>query len=368
MLDLAKEKGCTLGFEAAVAGGLPVIKTLREGLAANQITGVYGILNGTSNYILSRMHQTREDFAVILKQAQRLGYAEADPTLDINGIDTAHKLALLTAIAFECPIRYHPENVIGIERITPDDILFSEDLGYRIRLLGVAKVSEVGLEQRVHPCLLPSDSPLSNIQDVLNAVIFQGPVIDQLTVVGRGAGGGPTASAVLADLIDIACEHNRLRPLSTSTPRPIIPLKDRIGAYYVRLMVRDEVGVLASIASVFSRMNVSIEQFIQRKNAPGEYVPVVLTTHSTKEDNILQGIGDHSDPAPSKRSLSDSNRTTLEKIYGRLDGCPGSPLEKTYGRRLSLEKKLSLRSGPDHRTDCACGLVVDWSRQRNGSR
>ena len=288
LFDLAEEKGRNLGFEAAVAGGVPVIKTLKEGLAANQITEIYGILNGTSNYILSRMDQSGEDFDAILRQAQRLGYAEADPTLDINGTDSGHKLALLTSIAFGCPIRYDSENVVGIEGITLDDILFAEDLGYRIRLLGVAKLWLKGVEQRVHPCLLPSDSPLAAVQDAYNAVIFKGGAIDRVMMVGRGAGGGPTASSVVADLIDIACSHNRVRTICR--PLPIIPLKARIGAYYVRLLVRDEVGVLASIAEVFSRLTVSIEQFIQRKSAPGEYVPVVLTTHVTKESDILQGL------------------------------------------------------------------------------
>ena len=281
----------SLGWEAAVAGGIPIIKGLQEGLAANRLTQVHGILNGTCNYILSRMYQTQESFAEVLRQAQELGYAERDPTTDTSGRDTAHKLCLLAAIAFDCPITYPSENVEGILHITPDDILFAKELGYRIRLLGIARKVDKRLEQRVHPCLLSEDTLLASVQDSFNAVVAQGDFVDRLTLVGRGAGGKPTASAVVADIMDIARGQSRKGfSKQTSQSLDLIPLHQRFGAYYLRLMVRDEVGVLAAIARCLSMQKVSIEQFIQRKRAPGEYVPVVLTTHETYEHAMQEGL------------------------------------------------------------------------------
>ncbi len=293
LAERAQEGGQGLLFEAAVAGGIPVIKALREGLAANRVTEVHGILNGTCNYILSRMRATGEPFERVLAEAQVLGYAEQDPSLDIDGIDAAHKLAILAAVSFGCTVHFRAENVEGIRHVTGDDIRFAEDLGYRVKLLGIARADGTQLEQRVHPCLVPAESPIAQVDDVFNAVIAQGDFVDRVVLVGRGAGAGPTASAVVADLVDVA--RGRVlpafgMPFDRLDARPPAPLSTRTGAYYLRLQVRDEVGVLAAIAQALSAQGVSIEQFIQRRRDPGELVPVVLTTHPTDEAKMLRGL------------------------------------------------------------------------------
>lgn len=294
LAELAEAKGLSLAFEASVCGGIPIIKGIKEGLAANRITELHGILNGTCNYILSKMRATGAAFDTVLAEAQALGFAEADPSFDVDGIDAAHKVAILAAVAFGCPVTFAPDNVEGIRRITADDIAFAEEFGYRVKLLGIARLSpDRVLEQRVHPCLVPVDSPIAAVEDSFNAVVAEGDFVDRVAMVGRGAGAGPTASAVVADLMDIAAGRRSPSfgvPVAALAPLRPAPLSCRSGAYYLRLMVRDQVGVLAGIAQALSGADVSIEQFIQRRRDPGELVPVVLTTHSTHEAAMTDGL------------------------------------------------------------------------------
>lgn len=291
---LAESKSLSLGFEAAVAGGIPILKALREGLAANHVLRVCGILNGTCNYILSQMRETGRDFAAVLKEAQTLGYAEADPSFDIDGIDAAHKLALLASVAFSSQVDFAGVHVEGIRHITALDIAFAQDLGYRIKLLGLARPTEHGLEQRVHPCMVPLSAPLAHVENVFNAVMVEGDFVGRLTLEGRGAGADPTASAVVADLLDIAAGRGAPGfgvPASSLKSRPSAPMARRSGAYYVRLMVVDRPGVIADITAAFRDESVSMEQFLQRGRSPGEAVPVVLTTHDTVEASMVRALG-----------------------------------------------------------------------------
>ena len=291
---LAESKKVFLGFEAAVAGGIPILKVLREGLAANHILRVCGILNGTCNYILSQMRETGRDFTAVLKEAQALGYAEADPSFDIDGIDAAHKLALLASVAFGSQVDFASVYVEGIRHITALDIAFAQDLGYRIKLLGLARPTEHGLEQRVHPCMVPLSAPLAHVENVFNAVMVEGDFVGRLTLEGRGAGADPTASAVVADLLDIAVGRGAPGfgvPATSLKQRPSAPMARRSGAYYVRLMVLDRPGVIAEITAAFRDESVSMEQFLQRGRSPGEAVPVVLTTHDTVEASMVRALG-----------------------------------------------------------------------------
>ena len=290
---LAEAKGVALGFEAAVAGGIPILKALREGLAANHILRVCGILNGTCNYILSQMRETRRDFATVLAEAQNLGYAEADPSFDIDGIDTAHKLALLAAVAFGNTVNFAGVHVEGIRHVTALDIAFAQDLGYRIKLLGLARLTEHGIEQRVHPCMVPLTASIAHVEGVFNAVMVEGDFVGRVTLEGRGAGADPTASAVIADLLDIATGRGApgfALPASALLERASSPMARHQGAYYVRLMVVDRPGVIADITAAFRDEAVSMEQFLQRGRAPGEAVPVVLTTHDTEEAAMLRAL------------------------------------------------------------------------------
>ena len=289
LAERAESRGLSLGFEAAVAGGIPIIKALREGLAGNRILEIHGILNGTCNYILSRMRKEGLEFEAVLADAQRLGYAEADPTFDIDGIDAAHKLAILASVAFGGPVRLVPDNVEGIRHVTAIDIKYAEQLGYRIKLLGITRRSGALFD----PCLVPIETPIAAVEDVFNAVIIVGDFVDRVVLVGRGAGANPTASAVVADLIDIAAgRHTQTFGVAVADLDPIepAPLSARVGAYYVRLMVRDEVGVLASVAGALAAGGVSIAQFFQDRHDPGEKVPVVLTTHATDEASMRRAL------------------------------------------------------------------------------
>ena len=291
---LAESKKVSLGFEAAVAGGIPILKALREGLAANHVLRVCGILNGTCNYILSQMRETGRDFAAVLKEAQALGYAEADPSFDVDGIDAAHKLALLASVAFGSQVDFAGVYAEGIRHITALDIAFAQDLGYRIKLVGLARPTEHGLEQRVHPCMVPLSAPLAHVENVFNAVMVEGDFVGRLTLEGRGAGADPTASAVVADLLDIAAGRGAPGfgvPASSLKSRPSAPMARRSGAYYVRLMVVDRPGVIADITAAFRDEAVSMEQFLQRGRSPGEAVPVVLTTHDTVEASMVRALG-----------------------------------------------------------------------------
>ncbi|HEX4259821.1 MAG TPA: homoserine dehydrogenase [Acetobacteraceae bacterium] len=288
---LAERRGAGLAFEAAVAGGIPVIKALREGLAGNRIDAIAGILNGTCNYILTTMHRQagREqggDFAEVLAEAQRLGYAEADPAFDIDGIDAAHKLAILAALAFGRPVAFEAVHVEGIGGVSALDIGFAAELGYRIKLLGIARRTRAGVTARVHPCLVPQSAPIARVDGVFNAVVAEGDFVGRIMLEGRGAGGGPTASAVVADLIDLA--RGRATPVwgaasGALSTLPSVSIAAHVGAYYLRLMVVDRPGVIADVAAALRDEGVSLESMIQRGRAPSEAVPVVLVTHETAE-------------------------------------------------------------------------------------
>ncbi len=289
----AEAAGVVLAFEAAVAGGIPVIKALREGLAANRIARVSGILNGTCNYILTTMRERGREFAEVLAEAQRLGYAEADPATDIDGIDAAHKLAILAALAFGRPVDIAAVHVEGIRSISALDIGFASELGYRIKLLGIARREDGGIETRVHPAMVPLDAPLARVEGVMNAVVAEGDFVGRVMLEGRGAGAGPTASAVAADLIDIA--RKRATPVwgagsGALSNLPAQPIGAHRGCYYLRLMVVDRPGVIADVTAVLRDHGISLESMLQRGRAPGEAVPVVLITHETAESALRGAI------------------------------------------------------------------------------
>jgi homoserine dehydrogenase len=290
---LAEAKGAALAFEAAVAGGIPIVKTLREGLAANHIARVYGILNGTSNFILTTMRESRREFREVLGEAQKLGYAEADPSFDIDGVDAAHKLAILTSVAFGTAVDFAGVHVEGIRHISALDIEYADELGFRIKLLGLARPTEHGIEQRVHPCMVARTTPIANVEGVFNAIMVEGDFSGRIMLEGRGAGAEPTASAVAADLLDIAAGRwSRSFAVAAAelSARPASPMERHRGAYYVRLMVVDRPGVIADIAAALRDQQVSMEAMIQRGRSPGEAVPVVLTTHETEEAAMRRAL------------------------------------------------------------------------------
>jgi homoserine dehydrogenase len=286
LAQLADAKGVQLAFEAAVAGGIPVIKALREGLAGNRLEQVYGILNGTCNFVLTTMRETGREFADVLAEAQALGYAEADPSFDIDGVDAAHKLSILTSLAFGTAVDLSQIHIEGIRHISALDIRFAEELGFRIKLLGIARRTAKGIEQRVHPCMVPIGSPIARVDGVFNAVVAEGDFVGRVLFEGRGAGAGPTASAIAADLVDIAAGRRTPAfgvPADQLTPLQGAPMDAHCGAYYIRFMVVDQPGVFADIAAALRDEKVSMEAVIQRGRAPGETVPVVLTVHETEE-------------------------------------------------------------------------------------
>ncbi|HEY4162880.1 MAG TPA: homoserine dehydrogenase [Dongiaceae bacterium] len=289
----AERAGLGLAYEAAVAGGIPVIKSMREGLAANKIDHVYGILNGTCNYILTQMRETGREFADVLAEAQKLGYAEADPSFDVDGIDAAHKLSILTAVAFGCEVDFPGIRISGIRNVSAMDIAYADELGYRIKLLGLSRLTERGIEQRVHACMVPQNALIAKVDGVYNAVVTHGNFVGQNLAIGRGAGQGPTASAVVSDLMDLA--RGRIlpafsAPADTLKRIPAAPEGSHIGAFYLRLMVVDRPGVIAEIAAVMRDESVSMETMIQRARSPGEAVPVVLTTHETSQAQVSRVI------------------------------------------------------------------------------
>jgi homoserine dehydrogenase len=294
---LSEAHDAPLYYEAAVGGGIPVIKTLRESLAGNDIKRVSGILNGTCNYILSRMEAERLPFDVCLADAQRLGYAEADPTFDVGGFDTAHKLAILTSLAFGSKIDASAVSVEGIDTITLADIAAADELGFRIKLLGVAERTPRGIEQRVHPTMVDKRTPLAQTMGVLNAVSINGDAIGELTLVGPGAGGDATASSVASDLVDIA-RGVRLpvfgRPVATLVEPDVAPMQRHEGGYYVRLAVVDRPGAMGAIAARFGDRMISLEAIMQKRatkeSAAAGGVPVVLMTHGTTETSIRDAL------------------------------------------------------------------------------
>jgi homoserine dehydrogenase len=289
----AEARNLALNFEAAVAGGIPIIKALREGLGANRISRVYGILNGTCNYILTTMEATGRSFRDVLAEAQKLGYAEADPTFDIGGMDTAHKLSLLAAVAFGNAPALDGIHVEGIERITPLDIEFANEFGFRIKLLGIATRTDAGIEQRVHPSMVPHGTPLADVDGVFNAVVAEGDLAGKSVYEGRGAGAGPTASAVMADTLDIARGVNlpAFGAPAASIGRPVIvPVSDHVGACYLRFTVIDRPGVIAVLSRCLADQAISIESMLQRSRSPGEAVPVVMITHEAKEAAMAKAL------------------------------------------------------------------------------
>jgi homoserine dehydrogenase len=289
----AEEKNLALSFEAAVAGGIPIVKALREGLGANRIERVYGILNGTCNYILTTMEASGRAFADVLGEAQRLGYAEADPSFDIGGMDTAHKLCLLAAVAFGNAPALDGIHVEGIERITPTDIGFAREFGYRIKLLGLATRTNGAVEQRVHPAMVPLGTPLADVDGVFNAVVAEGDLVGKSVYEGRGAGAGPTASAVMSDLLDIA-RGVRLptfgAPASGIKRPAIAAMGEHVGACYLRFTVIDRPGVIAVLSRCLADQAISIESMLQRSRAPGEAVPVVMITHEAREASMVKAL------------------------------------------------------------------------------
>ena len=297
---VARAKGAIVAFEAAVAGGIPIIKALREGLTANRITWIAGIINGTANFILSEMREKGLPFAEVLQQAQKLGYAEADPTYDIEGIDAAHKITLMSAIAFGIPVQFSKAYTEGITKLTGEDIRYAEELGYRIKLLGVTKRVEKGIELRVHPALIPVRRLIANVEGVMNAVVVKGDAVGATLYYGAGAGAEPTASAVIADLVDVtrlqtADPMHRVPTLSFQpdllSDTPIIAMDDVETSYYLRLQVVDKPGVMADITRIVADYNISISAMIQKEagNA-AEQVSIIMLTHKTVEKNINAAI------------------------------------------------------------------------------
>ena len=289
----AEKKDRILAFEAAVAGGIPIIKALREGLVGNKVGRLYGILNGTCNYILTTMRETGRDFDVVLAEAQAAGYAEADPSFDVDGIDAAHKLAVLTGAAFGARVNFAGIHIEGIRRVTSMDIQFAEELGYRIKLLGLARETRHGIEQRVHPCMVPLATPIAHIEGVFNAVVVEGDFVGTTMFQGRGAGQGPTASAVVADLVDVARGRHMpafVVPTARLADKKASPMDRHVGAYYMRLMVQDRPGVISAVSGALAKEHISLESMLQRGRSQSGEVPVVLTTHETEEASMRRAL------------------------------------------------------------------------------
>ncbi|WP_207536801.1 homoserine dehydrogenase [Sabulicella rubraurantiaca] len=289
---LSGRTGAALAYEAAVAGGIPVIKAIREGLAGNKLSRVAGILNGTCNYILTEMRVQGLPFDTVLAEAQRLGYAEADPSFDIDGVDAAHKLAILAALAFGRPVDLSALHIEGIRHVSALDIALAGELGYRIKLLGIASREAAGVAARVHPCMVPVGSPLAAVEGVFNAVLAEGDAVGRVVLQGRGAGAGPTASAVVADLVDLARGRHTpvwgaAEPMDTAPP---MPMERHVGSYYMRLMVLDQPGVIADVTGILRDAAISLDSMLQRGRAPGEAVPVVLVTHECEERRMSEAL------------------------------------------------------------------------------
>jgi homoserine dehydrogenase len=292
----AQEAGIEIGFEASVAGGIPIIKVIREGLVANRIKAVYGIINGTSNYILTKMTDENVEFSVALKEAQDLGYAEADPTLDIEGIDSAHKLAILAYLSYGIPIPYKNIYTEGISKISSQDIDFASELGYKVKLLAIAKEKDNEVELRVHPTMIPKDYLISKVDGPFNAVYVEGDATGSTLYYGRGAGAMPTGSAVVSDIVDIARDIKKNAtgriPVMVKTIRDvrIKKIDDVISMYYFRFSALDKPGVLSKISGILGNYNISIASMIQKGRRVGEAVPLVVLTHEAKEKDVRQAI------------------------------------------------------------------------------
>ncbi|MBU25280.1 MAG: homoserine dehydrogenase [Gammaproteobacteria bacterium] len=299
LFEKAQKNDVTIAFEASVAGGIPVIKALREGLAANQISWLAGIINGTGNFILTEMRDKGRDFADVLNEAQGFGYAEADPSFDVEGIDAAHKLCILASIAFGIPLNFDAVYTQGISTIDLMDLDYAEELGYRIKHLGIARRTSQGVEMRVHPTLIPETQLLANVNGVMNAVQIHGDAVGSTLLYGPGAGSLPTASAVVADLVDVARAltvdpTNRVPHLAFQPTHLddilILPIEETVCPFYMRLSVRDEVGVLALITRALADHSVSLESVIQKDGVEGEPVALILLTHSVREKDVLSAL------------------------------------------------------------------------------
>ena len=296
----AQERGVMVAFEAAVAGGIPIIKALREGLTANRIQWIAGIINGTTNFILSEMRDKGLDFDVVLKEAQRLGYAEADPTFDIEGVDAAHKATIMSAIAFGIPVQFDKAHVEGITNLQASDIRYAEKLGYRIKLLGITKRVANGIELRVHPTLIPTNRLIANVEGAMNAVLVQGDAVGATLYYGKGAGAEPTASAVIADLVDItrlatADPEHRVPYLAFQpnemSDTPILPMSEITTSYYLRICVADKLGVMADITRILADSAISIDAMLQKEPADGEtQTDIIILTHQTQEKHVDRAI------------------------------------------------------------------------------
>jgi homoserine dehydrogenase len=299
----AQEKGVMVAFEAAVAGGVPIIKALREGLTANRIESVAGIINGTTNFILSEMRDKGLDFDVVLKQAQELGYAEADPTFDIEGVDAAHKLTIMSAIAFGIPVQFDKAHVEGISALQAIDIRYAEQLGYRIKLLGITRRSVVdgveGIELRVHPTLIPTARLIANVEGAMNAVLVEADAVGSTLYYGKGAGSEPTASAVIADLVDVTrletvdpyCRvpHLAFQP-NEMTDVAILPMADITTSYYLRVYVNNQLGVMADLTRILADAGISIDAVLQKETRGGERTDIIMITHQTREKKVDAAI------------------------------------------------------------------------------
>ena len=302
IFSAAQARGVTVAFEAAVAGGIPIIKSLREGLTANRIQWIAGIINGTTNFILSEMRDKGLDFEEVLKEAQRLGYAEADPTFDIEGVDAAHKATLLASLAFGVPVQFDKAHVEGITRLQATDIRYAEQLGYRIKLLGITRRRDDagGIELRVHPTLVPAKRLIANVEGAMNAVVVQGDAVGTTLYYGKGAGAEPTASAVIADLVDVtrlhAADHGHRVPYLAFQPgsladTPVLPIERVVTSFYLRLQVADRAGVLAQITSLLATADISIDAVLQRESAEGEkQTDLIILTHDTEEGRMRAAL------------------------------------------------------------------------------
>ena len=300
LFKAAQDKGVMIAFEAAVAGGIPIIKALREGLTANRIQWIAGIINGTTNFILSEMRDKGLDFATVLKEAQRLGYAEADPTFDIEGVDAAHTATIMSAIAFGIPVQFDKAHVEGITKLQATDIRYAEQLGYRIKLLGITKRTDKGIELRVHPTLIPAKRLIANVEGAMNAVLVQGDAVGATLYYGKGAGSEPTASAVIADLVDITrlatadpehrVPHLAFQP-NAMADTPILPMSEITTSYYLRMHVADQPGVLADVTRILADSSISIDAMLQKEPAEGEtQTDIIMLTHQTQEKFVEAAI------------------------------------------------------------------------------
>ena len=293
LVKLAEKNNVSISYEAAIAGGIPIVKAVRENLKYNNISKIYGILNGTCNYILTKMEKEGKDFSLVLKDAQKLGFAELDPTFDVKGIDAAHKITLLSSLAFNVPIKFSSTYIEGVDKVELDDFRFAKEFGYKIKLLGVAERKKDSYEQRVHPCLIKEDSEIAKVENELNAVVIIDDMIGKTVLIGPGAGGKPTGAAIVADLIDLNRGNINLplgNSISQSKKLKNIDILDSSFAYFLKIVVKDEVGVMRRISDILARNKISIDQQKQEHSNKRGYATIVIITHKIKEKIVLKAI------------------------------------------------------------------------------